>query len=105
MIDLSGMVHADYPFGPGEIFDPRANVCELPVEQRCHALRLRVEQNVLRAEVSMNEYLTRSCDPPQRVGRYPLHHRQEFASEAKYHVSVACVDQFLSVHALDERHP
>lgn len=55
-IDRFGVVHANDPFGPREVFDRIADVGRFPVENTGDTIGMQVEEHVLRSEVAVHDH-------------------------------------------------
>jgi hypothetical protein len=91
---LAGVVDPHDPLGPGEILDGLAEVGELPVEERA---RLLVDQQVLRAEVAVDDHAPDASEPGNSRGLDRPESNVE-SSEPSQHLSgVARLDEVLAV--------
>jgi len=102
--DLLRVVHPNDPLAPGQVLDPMTGVSPLPVEDSGDLQGLRVEQEVVRAEIPMHEDLAGFRPRPrQYLGRRQLMDPREDASTGMEHVRCpAGVHQVLTVRAMHE---
>ena len=104
---LCRVVHPNDPLAPGQVLDPMTGVSPLPVEDSGDLQGLRVEQEVVRAEIPMHEDLAGFRPRPrQYLGQRQLMDPREDASTGMEHVRCpAGVHQVLTVRAMHEPEP